>query len=113
MSEDFKSSDNTFFKNLFNHFDSNQDGYLDEKEFKELSLFYADSNEKDNTINREITNQFDFLSDWELNEDFNKMDVDNDGKISYQGILFKMSFFFLTFYFQQINLILEFISYIN
>ena len=74
--------------NLFNHFDANQDGFLDEKEFKELSQFFVEPNDKDNTINREITNQFGFLSDWELSEDFNTIDEDNDGKISYQGWFF-------------------------
>ena len=88
MSEDFKPSSSVFFKNLFNHFDANQDGFLDEKEFKELSQFFVEPNDKDNTINREITNQFGFLSDWELSEDFNTIDEDNDGKISYKGWFF-------------------------
>lgn len=88
MSEDFKPDSNIFFTNLFKHFDRNEDGFLDEEEFKQLNSFYAESTDKDNTINREITSQFGFLTEMELDEDFNKMDFNNDGKVSYQGKTF-------------------------
>lgn len=108
MSEDFEPNNVIFAKNMFNHFDKDKDGYLNLSEFKQINLFYDESNEtKCNTLDiedlKEISKMFEFIRDEELIDEFNRIDSNNDGKISLEGIqtrkniLFCLNFINLNF----------------
>ena len=67
---DFKINVDTFAKNFFTEIDANKDGFISFDELKKVA-------------------QFENIPEEVLRDDFNHLDLNSDGKLSFQGKLNK------------------------